>query len=57
MLSQFLYLPTSLQQQLIQAMGAYEHVRQANESHHTGQREPVSLSDLLTILEGLLPVC
>ena len=55
-LCHFLYLPAILQQQLLSAMLAAQAARQTCEGNPNSHM-PVSLSDLVRVLESTLPVC
>lgn len=55
MLFQFLYLPTKKQKQLLGAMDIQEGIRRA--IHQAGPRPPVSLPNIIQVLENALPMC
>jgi len=57
LLAQFLYLPATLQQQLVSAMLAHQALKQASEGTQAGQQPLVSLPILIWALEGTLPIC
>lgn len=55
LLSQFMYLPTKKQQQLIAAMDIQQGLRRA--LNQAGPCPPVTLPNIIQVLEGSLPVC
>lgn len=55
MLSQFLYLPTKKQKQLLAALDTHEALRRA--VTQADSRPPASLPNIIQVLENALPVC
>ena len=57
MLSQFLYLPTELQKQLLSSLQAQLVLRRAADPNCVGPHISVSLPNIIQVLESTLPIC